>query len=371
MKTNEPGNMTETTSAGGGPIEPSVNMQNQGHAAFDAQAAKHSGDANEERLPVDDIRRVTKLLPKESLARIRATQKEAVVELVKQLSQYWVSMPLTMGALRQHDPCELVPAFEHCAERQFDAYAEELLPHVPAEDQYTSFLAINVPDAILSELRPARILMAESPGSGEPAELIRILKTADPQARKQLEEDLSEPSGDWEIYLLRSFEHALLKLRPQTRNWSDPEATTNTQQLEMLFRLKYRLHLRLFINWHKFDERLRAHLSNRLEHWEGRWCLREADIAHDNRDGRPSAASGTGTPDDCGDMERASVRSAWLNQKLENHGDWDCDNAIALNGGPAYNTIRSYRRGVLTSRTGYVRKRIAKALKCDISEVPK
>src|SRR5260370_9697110 len=107
--------------------------------------------AMDKQIPMDDIRRVTSLLSGESLARIEAAKWAAAADLTGDLSEYWKSRPLSRACLRANDAADLVPFFEAYAERQYDSYAEELLPHVSDVDQYTSYLLINVIDAISNE----------------------------------------------------------------------------------------------------------------------------------------------------------------------------------------------------------------------------
>ncbi len=67
--------------------------------------------------------------------------------------------------------------------------------------------------------------------------------------------------------------------------------------------------------------------------------------------------------------KRANFRSAWLDRQREKMG-WTSDSEICINGGPSYNTIALYRRGIVTTRLAYVRRKLATAFGCDISEVP-
>jgi hypothetical protein len=70
------------------------------------------------------------------------------------------------------------------------------------------------------------------------------------------------------------------------------------------------------------------------------------------------------------DVERAKLRSDWLDQQLAQHKTWTSDTDIAENGGPVYNTIRRFRSGALSTRDLYVRRNLSKAFKCNITEVP-
>ena len=73
---------------------------------------------------------------------------------------------------------------------------------------------------------------------------------------------------------------------------------------------------------------------------------------------------------DCGDAERAEIRSAWIDRKLTEHSEWTSDTDIEANGGPSYNTIQRYRSGATSSRDLYVRRKIANAFRCSPEEVP-
>jgi len=50
------------------------------------------------------------ILSKESLANVEAAKAEAAAELLGELSRYWESVS-DLPALRQHDPCGLMPFF--------------------------------------------------------------------------------------------------------------------------------------------------------------------------------------------------------------------------------------------------------------------
>ncbi len=67
---------------------------------------------------------------------------------------------------------------------------------------------------------------------------------------------------------------------------------------------------------------------------------------------------------------RAKIRSAWLDERKARHADWTSDADIVINRGPAYNTIQLYRAGAVHSRTLYVRRKLATAFKCDLTDVP-
>ena len=70
------------------------------------------------------------------------------------------------------------------------------------------------------------------------------------------------------------------------------------------------------------------------------------------------------------EKRRGKTRSAWLESTLTQHPDWSSDLDIAAHGGPSYNTIQRYRSGTKSTRDNYVRKKLAKALGCNIPEVP-
>ncbi len=68
---------------------------------------------------------------------------------------------------------------------------------------------------------------------------------------------------------------------------------------------------------------------------------------------------------------RSKARGRWLDQQLSKKNGWSSDSDIASEGGPTYNTIRRYRAGRKTNRDLYVRKLLAKAFGCDVTDVPK
>jgi len=67
-------------------------------------------------------------------------------------------------------------------------------------------------------------------------------------------------------------------------------------------------------------------------------------------------------------QRREKRRSRWLNGMRDKTGWSDLD--ITHNNGPAYNTIRNYRLGIVTNRLAYVRRRLADAFGCPLDEVP-
>lgn len=69
------------------------------------------------------------------------------------------------------------------------------------------------------------------------------------------------------------------------------------------------------------------------------------------------------------DVDQATVRGAWLDLKCREKG-WTSDLDIQNNGGPTYNTVQRYRRGIESTRDRYVRQRLARTFGCDFSEVP-
>jgi hypothetical protein len=220
------------------------------------------------KLPAGHPDRIFGLLSKKALAKTQAVKAKAVAELLTALSRYWESVAVSMAALKQHDPAELIPFFERYAETQFDSYAEEFLPHFSDVDMYAWHLATDIIDRISNEIRPEAGFMPRNLLSGEWTELARLLKDSDPGVREELRKALSDPSGEWEIYVGRCFRRHLLKHRVRGQKWDDPEARRAVQLLTLLFELKYKFYLRLFTNWYDFDMGLRAHLSNRLAYWQ-------------------------------------------------------------------------------------------------------
>jgi hypothetical protein len=67
------------------------------------------------------------------------------------------------------------------------------------------------------------------------------------------------------------------------------------------------------------------------------------------------------------EVHRGKVRGRWLDEEKGELSDLD----IKKNGGPDYNTIARWRAGKKSNRDPYVRGKLAKALNCDISAVPK
>lgn len=71
------------------------------------------------------------------------------------------------------------------------------------------------------------------------------------------------------------------------------------------------------------------------------------------------------------EINRAKIRSAWLNDKLAASEDLSSDYQIAgTHKGPTYNTIRRWRTGKKSSRDLEVRKGFATVFNCDIRDVP-
>jgi hypothetical protein len=229
-----------------------------------------------EQLPVDDIRRVTQLLSRASLSKIEAVKAEAVAVLLADLARYWETVS-SFEALKQHEAIELVPFFERYVGRRYDAYAEELLPHHPDVGEYTMHLAMNVTDSLINEIRPKSGFMPKFPLSGEWTELLRILKDR-PEGESL---DLTEPDGNWEVFVQRSFGRQVAKARIAIKRWDAANLTLD--RLWALFHLKFRFYLRLFPNWYSFDLRLRAHLSHRLEYWVARAYAAQLDKSADPR----------------------------------------------------------------------------------------
>jgi len=114
---------------------------------------------------------------------------------------------------------------------------------------------------------------------------------------------------------------------------------------------------------HRMVNTLTAHLEGRIPYWEAR----ATELNKQNRQ-----APGVKGPEisDPELAKRATARSTWLDQKLADHQSWDSDTDIATNGGPTYNTIQRYRSGTASTRELYVRRRIADAFQCEITDVP-
>jgi hypothetical protein len=205
------------------------------------------------------------VLPPASWKRIKAQKGQAVAELLEGLCGYWRTTRFSLVELQQHEPSELIPFFELYAERQFEAYAEELLAHFTSTvADFEWRLATDVIDVISGEIRPRQQIVPEDPVSKDPATLARMLRDLEPGSEEQrdLAKWLSDHSGDWEIYLQRSFRRQAIKAGGNV-----PARVT------LLFDFKYVYYLRIFMNSQAFDLRLRAHLSNRLAFWEAKAYL--------------------------------------------------------------------------------------------------
>src|SRR5579871_3500355 len=99
-------------------------------------------------LVTSDIRIVRRVLSPESLALIDAAKATAEAELQNQLSRCVEHIAVDEDTLRQYRPFEIVPYFETYAERQYDAYAQEMLSGFPDVEDYGRLLAMNVTDHI-------------------------------------------------------------------------------------------------------------------------------------------------------------------------------------------------------------------------------
>src|SRR5208283_5999380 len=98
------------------------------------------------------------LLSQESLAKIKAVKSEAEAELLPALSHMIESIAVNPDSVMEHYPSEFFPAFERYIERQYDGYAEELLPHFSDVQQYVFHLAGDVTNRISNEIRPEQKL---------------------------------------------------------------------------------------------------------------------------------------------------------------------------------------------------------------------
>jgi len=96
----------------------------------------------------------------------------------------------------------------------------------------------------------------------------------------------------------------------------------------------------------------------------------ERTEAFTEQDDRGAVAKTVGDSPDPEDVQRAKIRSDWLNQRLDRYPEWTSDTDIAANGGPTYNATQRYRSGASSTRDRYVRGLLAKAFRCNIDEVP-
>lgn len=216
--------------------------------------------------PVDASKDIFKLLSAKSVAKIRAAKAEATAELLPQLSRFWESAPLTAESLRDRDPAMLIGLFEQYAERQLDAYAAEFLPHFSDANRYLWHLATDVIDRISNEIRPASAFFPPDSVSGDWTELVRLAREG--EDKDEVLQALSNPSGEWEVHLGRTFARNLTKRTLPNPRLLHGAGERAVRALNTAYRLKFQFHLRLFLNWYAFDLRMRAHLSNRLAHWE-------------------------------------------------------------------------------------------------------
>jgi hypothetical protein len=200
-------------------------------------------------------------------ARIEAVRAEAVARLLAELSQYWESIPLSLDALQQHTPAELVPCLVRFAEAQFEIYAAELLPYFSEIDRYVWCLATDVIDRISAAIRPQQGVIPERLSSGDWRDLIPLFRDSQAELAEDIEK-LAEFGGEWELYVERSFRRQLMTRRLLQSTWDEPKAASAIARLTLLFQVKYKFYLRLFRNFFDFDMALRAHLSDRLAYWE-------------------------------------------------------------------------------------------------------
>lgn len=206
-------------------------------------------------------------LSEEARFRIEAVRAEAVAKLLADLSQFWESIPLSLGALQQHNPAELVPCLLRYAEAQFEIYAAELLPYFSEIDRYVWCLATDVIDRISAAIRPPQAFIPEQLLSGDWRDLIRLLRDSQAELAENVEK-LVESGGEWEMYVERSFRRQLMTRRLLQPTWDEPKAASAITRLNMVFQVKYKFYLRLFRNFFDFDIAIRAHLSDRLPYWE-------------------------------------------------------------------------------------------------------
>ena len=125
--------------------------------------------------------------------------------------------------------------------------------------------------------------------------------------------------------------------------WSDPEAGSTLQKLKL--RLKELLDADMLIGTGRQKGRHRRALGS----------VR-------GKPGRPRRRMTK-------EQKCAKARSSWLDQ-MRIRKEWTSDLDIAQNKGPAYNTVKAYRTGKVTTRTPYVRAKLAKAFGCPYEEVP-
>ena len=190
--------------------------------------------------------------------------------------------------------------------------------------------------------------------------------------------------------LLRSAQdHALTSLRHSVRkvrlrlpvSEADIEAACNEIRDEIVlhewdwFRQQYKLPSDCRLQFKEFEAALWTEGFPSLEDRAKAAIRRRAAGTLDTQDSaeqddRDAVAETLAGGTDPKQTERAKVRSLWLDQKLGQHQEWISDPDIAANGGPAYNTIRRYRSGRVSTRDLYVRRKFAKAFECEVASVP-
>jgi len=165
-----------------------------------------------------------------------------------------------------------MPLFERYTARLFNAYAKELLPHHTDLDEYWCAL-YEATNQIVIKIAPTNGFMADL--SDDWRDLVPLLVTS-AEARQTLNE--TAPDGDWEMYLVHTFDRYL---RTQPRK--------QREALWTYFQLKYQFHLRLFTNHWEFDRRLRLYISNLHAYWMGQVTIRAASkpVEHTKEEHRP------------------------------------------------------------------------------------
>jgi hypothetical protein len=117
-------------------------------------------------------------LSKQALARIEAARLEAGADLLNGLAAFWGGIGMSSRALREHDPAELMPFFERCAEKRFVAEAKELLACFPDPEAY-SLKLILLPMKVAMRICPSTgIILPENIAATEWTDLYRTLKAA-------------------------------------------------------------------------------------------------------------------------------------------------------------------------------------------------
>jgi hypothetical protein len=223
---------------------------------------------------------IIEALSPQSLARVRAVKAEARGKLVLMLSDHWLSAAPTMELMHRHEPDELVPLFMRYAESQYDGYAEELLPSAHDVDEYSAFLSL-VTVAISTEILPSEPIHPPRLTDTNWVWLLERIQASEPAIRNPALtiaiDILNGANGDWERSVGESLTNQWKKGGYAGLKRINLHNIKAKQFLDFALRLRYQFHLRLFVNFYRFDNVLEAYLAPRLAYWEAKAYRRHAD----------------------------------------------------------------------------------------------